>query len=225
MGLPAERLTEVSNDIIVEIDLKSSPLRPGLVLHKNDTPDNLELVQSYAREHASFFWGEVTEDENGDIPQTLVNKIGILKDTITVIPELETYEPMAYDWVNGERNSEKKIELLTKRRIGVELPSEISKNFRKTPITAIDVYNTPAVYEIAHRVLVEIGNPVIRAIDTYELHLLDNEIDPRARKLGETALMHFAFGTGGQPFVELLGSANRSFHETELNLQKLKKKH
>jgi hypothetical protein len=54
--------------------------------------------------------------------------------------------------------------------------------------------------------------------------LVDKEIDPRRRKLGETALMYFVFGTGGQPFVELLGASNRSFYETELKLQKLKKK-
>ncbi len=207
---------------IIMSEMETRPLRGGFVVHDNTDPINhISDALRLADKTADIFWGNKRVVNGEVVPQTVLAKIGLIRDAVRVIPETDDLPQQVYYFTNEEID----IELIMKyekRKEGVRLDPTLAAYFKKPPQSAIEAYRTPSVRELAHTALLEIGDPVTQIIDVYErYHDNSPAIESHALALGTVALEHAAFGAGGQALVTLLGSANRVFHEGEVSRRKL----
>ncbi len=215
--------------------LKSIPPRLERQLQFNDA-ENAEYLQRmnllivHTGEIGPIFWGIKKIDVNGDrIPQTLKNKFSLLRDALSLAPTV-TENPTLEAWYNEEKyTTEAEIEHLQSRTSGFFLPHDIEIQFRKTPKTALEAYRAPSIRDLVHDHLFLAGDPVITIIDEFTKfeNLHSSDITERAVELGHSVLELFAFGAGGQPFVDTLSAANLQFHQDELQRRSISrsKKH
>jgi hypothetical protein len=198
--------------------------RPGLRVLVDGTAERMARALKHIGEVGDIFWGHDMGSGNTLVPQTMKNKIGILRETVQLIPGIDDDYHMD-SWLKLERHAtEAEVTLLQNRKIGVALPPEIRAGFRRAPETALQAYRTPAIHDTVHQQLTQAGNPVILIADGFaDLEVRNPQADKRSRDLGYSALEMFVFGAGGHQFVEVIGAANLQFHQDELQRRSLKR--
>jgi hypothetical protein len=197
--------------------------RPELKVLVDGTSQKMARALIHIESTGDMFWGHDLGTANSRVPQTMKNKLGILRETLSLVEDIEDDYHLD-SWLKFERHAtEHEIDILKRRKIGITLPPDIKNKFRKTPETALQAYQTPAIHDMVHQHLSFTGDPVVLIADgyaDYERQLPQR--DERARALGYSALEMFAFGAGGQPFIETVGAANLQFHQDELQRRSIK---
>lgn len=198
--------------------------RPDLRVLVDGTAARITGALEHIDQVGDVFWGHDLGSGNTRVPQTKINKLGILKETVQLIPGIDDDYHMD-TWLRGERHAtEAEVASLQKRKIAVMLPPELRKNFKRAPETALQAYRTPAIHDMVHQHLTQTGNPVILIADGFaDFETRKSQTDDRLRALGYSVLEMFAFSAGGHQLVEIIGAANLQFHKEELQRRSLKR--
>jgi hypothetical protein len=205
-------------------DFHPFDIRPDLKVLVDGTAERMAEALEHIGEVGDVFWGHDKGSGDTLVPQTMKNRLGILRETVQLIPGInDDYHMDA--WLRGERHAtEADISSLQKRKIGVILPPELRKKFKRAPETALQAYRTPSVRDIVQQELTSKGNPVVLIAEGFaDFETRKPQTDDRSRALGYSALELFTFSAGGHHLVEAIGAANLQFHEDELQRRSLKR--
>jgi len=198
--------------------------RPELRILVDGTAERMAPAIAHIHEVGDVFWAHELGSDKARIPQTIKNKMSILRETISLVPNIDDDAYMDA-WLKMERHvTAEEVATLQQRRMGVILPPEIKSKFRRAPETALQAYKTPAIHDMVHQHLSFTGDPVVIIVDKFTDYERNKpQTNERSRALGYSALEMFAFGAGGQRLVDVIGAANLQFHEDELQRRSITK--